>query len=364
MESSGMAWANFEQLRLRYYESTRAPWAAEVLGYLSDVPASEEVSLERLLTPPGGGEGRVGARRRPSIYRAVDDLLSYYGLVEIASIAGCMPEPLPSELSRSLLKRLSLPALVSYCRKQNRLLPLLLKSRLEGEPLASSVHKESGEGVSAFAAFLDVNAFIEGDPDFETFVRYLSGGEWEGYDLNDLISLTRRPGELLRRLAKESEGKEGIDPLDKALHGFRSFLIFSHRLDALLRSCPDDPILRSAFWHFHSERFAGYASALGTFFDRVLENFSAWTEAAKLHALVEDTPSGPSPEESLESLEELRWTISRLTSDFYGRPLWNALEDDGRPPVGRGIPPPDEEEYEGPSAPAPSPPRGRRPGRE
>jgi hypothetical protein len=61
--------------------------------------------------------------------------------------------------------------------------------------------------------------------------------------------------------------------------------------------------------------------------DQVLDNFSAWAELATAQALVEDASSGLFPEESLESLEEFRWMIWRLTSDLYGEPLSKILPE-------------------------------------
>jgi hypothetical protein len=242
-----------------------------------------------------------------------------------------MPEPLPEQFANSTLTILSEPALFEYCKSQGRVLPRFLKSRLQGGPPGSSNLTAPGEGRSLFAAFLDVNADIEGDPEFDIFFRYLSGEEWQGYDIDDLISLTRRPSELFQRLAKEPCTEE-ICGLDMALHGFRLFLIFCHRFDSLLRTC--SPILRSALWHCHFEKFNRLSERIRDCTGRILDNFSTWADATKSQILPIDDPSGLSSEESLmsweesfDSLEKLRCTIWRLTSNLYGEPLWKLASD-------------------------------------
>ena len=320
MDHSDMLQANFEQLKRRYYDGTRAPWAAEMLEDSAE-PGSGLMTLANL----GVSEGQSESWKSP-IFRAAKDLLAYYSIVEVAAMAGCMPEPLPEDLRRSVQKAASNRDLVFFCERQRRILPPLLGHRL-GEGRSNLRREPSDEGRRAFAAFLDVNAMIEGDPEVEIFFRCLSGEQFDGYDLNDLSSLTRRPRELLRRLAQDASSEESeVDGLDMALHGFRSFLIFAYRLDSLIRTCSDDPILRSAFWHYHSEYFDRHGKEIRHFVERVLDNLSAW--AANAEMLVTDAHSGVSREESLESLEECRWMIARLTSDLYERPLRNAAPFD------------------------------------
>jgi len=323
MESGEMLRANFEQLRQRYYDGTHAPWAAELLEDFSIYQSAEERfryrGLPDLVTILEEGEGRKSQPRK-----AIDDLLDYYSIIEIAALAGGMPERLPPRFEKSALAALSNWDLYNYCERHSRFLPLLLKAWLSGTSQFSSEQGSYRESMHAFSAFLDINAVLENDPEVEMFLRYLSGEEWGGYDLNDLVSLTRRPAELMSRLTK-SPDEEGSNGLDIGLHGFRSFLIFAHRLDSLLRSCSDDLILRSAFWHFHSKVFYHLAQEIRTCMERVLNNLGAWTETAKAAVILGEPSFGPSPEESLESLEEFRWTIWRLTSDLYERPLLNAL---------------------------------------
>jgi len=309
-------------LRLRYYEGTRAPWAAEML--------EDQAEPEFGLRPLAGldiSEGGNESRKSP-IFKAVNDLFAYYSIVEVASLAGCMPEPLPEELSRSVQKAFSSQDFQLLCQQQARLLPILLRRRLEGTPVP---RKPSDEGRRAFAAFLDINAMIEEDLEVEIFSRYLSLEVVDGYDLNDLASLMRRPSELMRRLAPDTGSNEslGLDGLDIALHGFRSFLIFAQRFDSLIRACSDDPILRSAFWLFHAEQQKSLFDGrrIWRFVERVLDNLSTWAEAGKAEMFMENMHSGVSCEESLESLEECRWMLERLTSGRYGRPINDMLNE-------------------------------------
>gem|GEM_PF-7055228 len=251
-----------------------------------------------------------------------------HSLVELGALAGCLPDPLPrtfSEPTGVALERL----LAIDFGDHALLLPEFLMARLKGRG-NGVVPPPPERGAHLFAASLELQLSIEGDRDvdlfFDLLFDYPTARVIGGYDLNDLLSLARRPAHFLKCLA-EGDGENGSDHLGRALGGFSAFMVFAVRLESFLRGLSEHPLLRAAFCNFHCDKAGFRNRALSSFVEQMLDHFARWPQLAGANS---DLSQYPWWADCFESIKECRGACQRLTSGVYEQVLWERLER--RPP--------------------------------
>lgn len=238
--------ANLEQIARRYRETPRVEAAARIVLTMNE-PALANLLQSHLIKMP---TDRVRAKRR-----AIDDLIGYYSMVEVASLAGCVPAPLPRDRALEMERVLSRPSVIRY---YERLYPLVLPQLLRRRLLA----REDVRGDSQyllFVRFLHLSDRSESD-NVRAFLYMLDDGVIEGYRLRDVFNEVSSPAKLARALQARSRRPSA---LTRGLDGLLQFLDFTRELDQLLSEMEHLPMLQSAFWHYHGYWFQQIGIELG-----------------------------------------------------------------------------------------------------
>jgi hypothetical protein len=298
---NSLPYINLRDLVTRYRDSTPAAGAARLLAERKGDPAF----LNRLLRYHGD-EG-VYDSDEIDHRDAVDDLLSFYSLIEIACLVGVVPQPdeWPPDLKAAATADLTDPSVRRYYEDFYPLaLPVLLRRRLQGPGV--TVESQTGVGYSPFMQFLDVNAIVLGDEQVKTFLMFLDSFHFGGVSLSDLCEVMAEPASFFRHMAVEPADQEAIQ---HGLHGFLKFLTFCRELDMLIVRAADHPAFQSAAWLHYGYWLDGLRSQVGAFTDTAITHLAEWQ--------VRLDDSTESSTESRESLEDLRRVMGRLLSDRY-----------------------------------------------
>lgn len=316
-----VALANLRALERRYLHGSLAPVAAATVAAELRSPGS--IDLDSVLRHHDDEE--VVDETEVFLRDAFDDLLAYYGLVEVGSLLGVLPRELPGDMARTAREVLETPEVHRYyTRRYPLLLPDLLRRRVVGS-WSRRLDVDAAEAPSLFARFLDVNAVLDAPSqtdEVEAFLWLLDGGSWGTADLSDMIKLLRNPKRVTDALRTPAED---ADKLELAVHGFREFLVFCTSLDALLQSCP--PPAAAAFWHQHAYWFRIVRRDVASAVDEAIEALSGW-RAPAANARTRRRPRWAEPldlererRDAKQSMDALRTTVRRLTSGAYGAPM-------------------------------------------
>lgn len=294
---------NLRDLTRRYRDTTGA---AEALPLLATLPEPE---LDHLLR-----DHRVEPIRSAlEIQRrdAVDDLLTFYGRIEIASLVGFVPDPLPDDFRQAAATHLSRPAVQRFFTDFYPLkLPGLLMARLSGTP--HQIEIDPPEGNALFAEFLDTVSLIEGDPEVDHFLWFLDDGWIGGASLADVLSVLNDHEAFVAALIDPDEEGREPTPVTQGVRGLREYLLFCAGFDALLQRAAPYPVLQAALWHDQAYWFIHIRDKVGSTLRQAVAAIAAW---------------GADETGASEGLPELQGAIDRLLSGQYGR----ALEGLGEP---------------------------------
>lgn len=290
---------NLRDLTRRYRDGTVA---AEALPLLSDLSDAE---LDHLLR-----DHRVEPIRSAREIQgrdAVDELLTFYGRIEIASIVGFVPDPLPDDFRQSATSHLSRRAVRRYFTDFYPLeLPRLLMRQLSG--LLFRVVSEQPADHALFAEFLDTVSLIEGDPEVDRFLWFLDDGWIGDCSLADVLSVLNDRERFIAALVDPDEDGREPAPVTQGVRGLREYLLFCSSFDALLQRAATHPVLQAALWHDQAYWFIHLRDKVGATLLQAVDAIAAW---------------GTDETGASEGLTELQGAITRLISGEYGR----ALED-------------------------------------
>jgi tetratricopeptide (TPR) repeat protein len=298
--------ANLDHLQRQYFYGTTAVIAAQMMeGGKQQAVQSGLAQLLGSHKEPVAKEGEIHLRN------ALDELLGFYSLVEIACLIRFVPHPLPEEFGQKALAFLGDRDIRHYYEEDYPLLlTRLLRQRLTGE---QDMHYPARPATAAlFMELLDTNRLLEGDQEVETFlwlldVRQPGIGQ---YSFRSVIEVLAEPREFMARFARESSEQ---DALDRSLHGLRKLLVFCTEFDALLQRARDYPVLQSAFWHYHSYWFQTIGQELRRGLEVALDQIHGWGTAVEERTVAE-----------VGSLESVGAVIRQLTSPQYREELEQA----------------------------------------
>jgi hypothetical protein len=245
-----------------------------------------------------------------------DYLLSYYGLIEISTLIGLVPNPLPKEQRDIALQQLSHPAVKRYYEKNYPvLLPRLLRLRLEGR--WKKRIRPSKQTTALFILFLEISRPVDFDKNVETFLWFLDDGLRSGYDIDDVNEALRSSTDFVRHSSKTRRPSA----LDRGVQGMTEYLGLLGELHALLEST-DDRLLRSAFWHWHGYWLGGLRHQMSGNLTKAITHVARWSMRDR---------AGPETDEDKDlydaahkSQQKMLAVVRQLTSHTYGKPLIEA----------------------------------------
>lgn len=303
---------NLRDLTRRYRDQTCAADALPLLASLSDTELDHLLRDHRMEPIRDALE----IQRRD----AVDDLLTFYGRIEIASRVGFVPDPLPEDFRQAAAAYLSNPAVERWYTDFYPLkLPGLLMRRLAGDPVASGIERPAGNAL--FLEFMDTVSLIEGDPDVDRFLWFLDDGWSNGRSLKDVLAVLGDADGFLAALVEPDEDVNAPDPVTQGVRGLREYLLFCSGFDALLQRSAPYPVLQAALWHDQAYWFINLRDKVGATLLQAVDAIAAW---------------GADEAAGSEGLPELRGAIARLLSGEYGRALQDAAPMGARA-TGRGV---------------------------
>jgi hypothetical protein len=242
----------------------------------------------------------VEDQREVRLRDGFDSLLSFYSLMELACLLGYVDDRFDDEFAVRARQDLTQPQVREYYEVHYPLLlPTMFRERLDGRRREIGTRDDEA---TAFPLFLDLNSKLENDEGVDTFLWFLDDGSWGGYDIEDLLDVTKRPEDFLRRLGRPPGAR--ANRLDLAIDGLRTFLGFCHDLDALLSSYPDNRLLQSALWHHHAYWFQHVRQQVGSRISAAIRGLASWDEGV-----------------AHRDAEALQAAVQRLTSGLYDEPL-------------------------------------------
>lgn len=328
--SSSIQAVNFRDLRA-LGESGEA-----IMGASSIMEGYPAAKLQRLLRyhEPDRVTGKDVHRRS-----SFDELLTYFGRMEVASIADYVPSRLPQDYIDFALSTLENAAVKTYYeRHYPLLLPQLHRERLRG---VWSKRERGPELPSLFVAFSEISRSIDEDEDIDSFLWFLEDGSIGDQSLEDLLDIMGDPEafatamlqgspessageEIWEALRSESGLKDPagflkrfqppaheLDPAHSALHGFRKFLFFCRDFHSLLELAGRYPFTQSAMWHQHAYWFDQLSEDLRPNMRMAIDRFAAWqTDTREADSAARESAAA-----------ELRAAVDALTSPRYGTVL-------------------------------------------
>jgi hypothetical protein len=258
--------ANLSDLTRRFFEETSAASGAKLLDEVRGSQDLFELLRSHLLQPITDTE--VPQRD------AIDDLLAFYSILEIASMCHGISPELPAELAASAADHLSLPAMRRYYEK---LYPLLLPRLFLQRLMGNAVLAEPEFPYDYLRQFLEITEMLS-DAEVQMFLWFLDDGsapdeEGNQYGLQDFL-LTLSDGRKFAKII--AVAPENRTPLHQSLHGFVQFLEFCRLFDGLLQGLTDSPIFQSALWHFHGYWFQQLSGQVFGVISTAIEQYRNW----------------------------------------------------------------------------------------
>ena len=260
---------------------------------------------------------------------AIDDLLAFHSVVEVAAILDLLPEPLPRAFAKPALRELEQPAVRRYYEGHYPMpLPGLLRQRLRGE----QQRKEWGAALplDSFNRFISLSDRVDADVGVKLFLSLLDDFTWTTPTEQDpvtwgrLLAILGDREKLLPRLAVPG-AERGI--VERALYGFGGFLTFAFLFHTFLEAHAGAPLFQSAAWHYHAYWFQKLREPNT---DMVPVNIRGRSDAVRaeqpriftaitlLLAGLDDREAVAAPLVSLDfTTEQVRQSLTALSSDRY-----------------------------------------------
>lgn len=274
---------NLDDLRRRYLAGSDTAQARNLLNkFYQGKPLtvrvegeSVEVKLRPLLRHHEDGEIEDW---ETWLRDSFDQLLTAYGILEIACLSHLLPEPLPQGFAATALLHLSQPAVRRYYETHYKLLlPRLFRWRLEGVNHAHEQPNEVSAGL--FMKFLDLHEFMETDPQIETFLWFLDVGirydvksnDWPG--LEDVLDVLDDEEAFFQTVIRKPTQASG---LTLGVLGMKQFFWFCRELEQLLDQAEKYPLLQSAFWFLYEYWFGHLKRKVGGQLSHAVKQMEKW----------------------------------------------------------------------------------------
>lgn len=246
---------------------------------------------------------------------AFDDLLAFYGCVEIAAHIGAVPDPLPNSFRADAIATLGHQDVRRYYRDHYPLLlPDMLIARIAG---VTRQLRFPTDALPLFMEFLHVNGILEDDPSVAMLLWFLDDGYHQGYGWDDTLKILSRSEHLIQALNRAPRRR---NPAEQAVDGLRKFLDFCVAIDDLLLRAAEFPLFQARVWHYHAYWFRTIRGDVRAALNDALTELQAWS-AASGKSLLSDDEHAMLNAEARRSVQQIRAVVRRLTGRTYGGPL-------------------------------------------
>jgi hypothetical protein len=230
-----------------------------------------------------------------------DQILFFYGLVEIAAMVRYIPDNLPEPFKSDAI--ITLEAIAGESREWSRpkLLSQLLLSRLKGVGV-NGVSSEKNQTAlhRRYFEFLGIVNRVRADPSIEIFRCFLAESTKD--TSNSLFEMLKNPQECSDHIMK-APAKHHVENF--LLSGFQRFIDFCVEFDSLLLDCSEYETFQSALFY--------------CFYDWFNENnkSTAWKMDAYIRA-IKRWPNQNGGEQSGSEYDGFREHVRRLESALQG----------------------------------------------
>jgi hypothetical protein len=326
--SRSQAETNFAILTKKYWSGNPSVTrlARELIATVDegDTTAKFDARLAHILRHHDESDGHIGWRDT-YLRDGYDYLLSYYALMEIASLLRLVPHPLPAQFRGTALRQLSHPAVKKYYeRNYPLLLPTMLRYRLEGR--WNERLKATPREAALFSLFLQVSLPIDFDRNVETFLWFLDGGWRAGYDIDDVVAALKSFQKYVKHVSKTRRPSSG----DRAVQGMNTYLDLCRQLLSVLEHT-ERPLLQSAFWHWHGYWLGAMRQRMRDHVSVAIDLVSRWSGSSVHSEMTSEENEALS--HAAESRSDLLRTVRVLTSGQYGAALRAAATSVRKTPI-------------------------------
>lgn len=293
--------ANLHLLKTQYLldgHSNRA------LAIMEKETGKESPFLHQLLRHHNEQKGGVTAQAEIRARDSFDSLLDYFGLLEIATLAGFVPPTLPAGDEEFARKVLNQPNVLKfYTKNYPVLLPKLYRLRLKNglAPVATDT-----SAVPVFQQFLGMVEWQRGDRDMDAFLWFLDSGSFGEWDVQDLVRELSAADAYARSLFRKKRTK-----LDQGVAGYGKFLSLCLVLDRLLQEAAGWPLVQSAMYHYYEYWLRSLRKNASSVLKPTLRAMLAWN-------VQEENENAKLARQDLQAAHD---QIARLLQAKYGAAL-------------------------------------------
>jgi hypothetical protein len=233
---------------------------------------------------------------------AIDNLLSYYGLLEVACAGALLEARFPAQFVDTAMDVLSDPAVRRYSEKHYPVtLPGAFRQRLESG--AGPRDDATAQAEPLMFRFLDFNLIVEQDDDVDAFLWFREAGTYDDHNMDTVYATLADPRKLVRLFYKSPRR---TDWTLRAIIGLQKFLEFSQGLAALLEEARVCPNLREAFYEQHAYWYLHSTYSVREVMQRVRTAFSQLAAQKDLLEVEIDPRRLQAVDNCLRGLEKFR----------------------------------------------------------
>lgn len=257
-----------------------------------------------------------------------DRLLDFYGIIEIASVFGVVPSPLPKDFCVDAIEMLDDPVFERYYRQTpGRYLARQFRERVSKR---RSVAPLPIDASILFFRFLDLNVTFGPNSEVFAFLKSLDRSRDDDTRLRTVLAQMEDPHQMA-----EAYRDESLVPI---LSGYQAFVSFCTELDRLLVDAEKVGNIASiCLWQYFAPYFEPLADRVSAFVNAANERLLLWARAKRPIRSLTMTETRAVEEIKSEILETaaMRSTIiSRVTNGTvprrmaYGQVLNQIAEND------------------------------------
>jgi hypothetical protein len=184
-------------------------------------------------------ETRTIEHEETYIRDAIDSLLGFYSLLEVARVAEFVSWPLPSAFAKRASHHLGLKAVRRFYEKHyKQVLVTQFRRRLSGHEV--------------FMQFLDMSNILRDDSDIDALLTLLDDYIIDDISWADLEKVIRDPKRYIEVMSAPTRKQTY---LHEAARGYHKFLLFCQEFDGFLTTSERFPFFCSCCWNYHSYWF-------------------------------------------------------------------------------------------------------------
>ncbi|MBL0341250.1 MAG: hypothetical protein IPP71_10130 [Bacteroidetes bacterium] len=253
--------SNLVEIQDRYLLGSNALEGMLILD--NYIEQSKDKELKKLLRPLV--EDDIISNSETQKRDAIDSLLQYFSILEIAIMIGFIPERLPQDMVSEIMKYLNDKHVRNYYLIHYPIiLPQMLHTRL-AEKLKNEIEYPSEIIFLHFMEFLSLSNILDEDEDVETFLWFLDDGSIDDFTIEDLWSTLNNSKKLIKAL-KSSQNTS----LNDAIRGYFKFIDFMRSFDSFLQKLHDYKEFQSAVWLYHMYWFDHMKDKLNNVIDKTI----------------------------------------------------------------------------------------------